>query len=135
MLHDSRILFQGHPIWTVRHSVPIRCLISVNLTPQNLSGYILSLTDGTFQLYKEQHVCDDIFTWSKVSKIQNKAQIRVDGDAAPPPPTDWAPIEPDPIVVGVFGRYDRESGALGVMTKSEFSCFPCIRFLILFKKT
>ncbi|TPP62271.1 hypothetical protein FGIG_04551 [Fasciola gigantica] len=109
---------KGHAVWTVRHNAPISSLIPVNLASQNLSGYILSLMDGTLQLYKEQHVCDEILTWPQAPKMKKKISNKEDGDALPPSCTDWNPIEPDPVFVGVFGRYDRESGALAVMTRS-----------------
>ncbi|VDP88037.1 unnamed protein product [Echinostoma caproni] len=108
---------KGHPMWTVRHPAPIASLIPVTLVSQNLFGYVLSLTDGTLRLYKDQHVCDEILTWPRLPRPGEKGAVIKD-DATPPPSlTNWNPTDPDPVVTGVFGRYDREMGALSLMTR------------------
>ncbi|CAH8651370.1 unnamed protein product [Heterobilharzia americana] len=129
---------KGRPVWTVRHSCEIVTLAPMNFVSTNNRNhevyYILCLSDGSVNIYCDQHLCDQCMSFipstrdggnntsdknssssdktisdhlnsvKTAEREQNKSQL---GKLI-----DCQLLKPDPIVACRFGKYDRESNTL-----------------------
>ncbi|VDP34491.1 unnamed protein product [Schistosoma curassoni] len=127
---------EGRPIWRVRHSCEILTITPMNFNSSNNRNheiyYIICLSDGSVQIYCDQHLCDKCIIW--VPSTQNTSPE--DNNSNPPnnitsgnsgtikvTETEqnnnqsrkligYHLAKPDPIVACCFGKYDREINTL-----------------------
>ncbi|CAH8293711.1 unnamed protein product, partial [Schistosoma turkestanicum] len=133
---------EGRPIWRVRHSCEILTITPMNFISSNNRNheiyYILCLSDGSVQIYCDQHLCDRCITW--IPSIQNtntennhsnSSNNLTSGDSNAIKLTDteqnnnqsrkligYHLAKPDPIVACCFGKYDREINTLILVSQN-----------------
>ncbi|VDP40471.1 unnamed protein product [Schistosoma mattheei] len=127
---------EGRPIWRVRHSCEILTITPINFNSSNNRNheiyYIICLSDGSVQIYCDQHLCDKCIIWvpstqntSAEDNNSNPSNNITSGNSGTIKVTEteqnnnqprkligYHLAKPDPIVACCFGKYDREINTL-----------------------
>ncbi|CAH8873839.1 unnamed protein product [Trichobilharzia szidati] len=123
---------KGRPIWRVRHSCEILTLAPMNFMSSNNRNneiyYILCLSDGSVNIYCDQHLCDQCIVWIPLAENNNNDDKDNDsiGKGIPAKEVNKSQLnklinyqsaKPDPIVACCFGKYDRELNTLVLISQ------------------
>ncbi|XP_018655060.1 putative hypothetical protein [Schistosoma mansoni] len=135
---------EGRPIWRVRHSCEILTIAPMNFNSSNNRNheiyYIICLSDGSVQIYCDQHLCDKCITWipstqntTSEDNNSNPSNNITSGNSGTIKVTetgqnnnqsrkliDYHLAKPDPIVACCFGKYDREINTLILVSQANF---------------
>ncbi|CAH8643662.1 unnamed protein product [Schistosoma intercalatum] len=133
---------EGRPIWRVRHSCEILTITPMIFNSSNNRNheiyYIICLSDGSVQIYCDQHLCDKCIIWvpstqntSAEDNNSNHLSNITSGNSGTIKVTEtdqnnnqsrkligYHLAKPDPIVACCFGKYDREINTLILVSQA-----------------